>query len=134
MRISDWSSDVCSSDLRHNERRERGHGDRNRNRRGDRRQEGADGRSDDTQATAAPKPRRQPSAQDSGAQAGQSRSSAPTTANGSTPTVANGENGNTGRSGRNPRGRGRKRRDETTAQKKIGNQESRESGGQHESH
>src|SRR3546814_7537494 len=93
MRISDWSSDVCSSDLRHNERRERGHGDRNRNRRGDRRQEGADGRSDDTQATAAPKPRRQPSAQDSGAQAGQSRSSAPTTANGSTQTVENGENG-----------------------------------------
>src|SRR3546814_4362813 len=40
---------------------------RSRNRRGDRRQEGADGRSDDTQATAAPKPRRQPSAQDSGA-------------------------------------------------------------------
>ncbi|UYO94767.1 Rne/Rng family ribonuclease [Pollutimonas sp. M17] len=95
---------------RHNERRERGHGDRNRHRRGDRRHDTAEGRSDEAQATAAPKPRRQSPSQD-GAQAGQSRPAAAPPANGSA-QAESGENGNTGRSGRNRRGRGRNRRDE----------------------
>src|SRR5690606_18930192 len=94
---------------RHNDRRERGHGDRNRHRRGDRRQETADGRAEDVQAaSSAPKPRRQPAAQEAGAQAGnQSRSAAVTTASAAAPAAENGDGGSSGRSGRNRRGRGR---------------------------
>jgi ribonuclease E len=99
---------------RHTDRRERGHGDRNRHRRGDRRHETADDRTEDAQASAAPKPRRQPAAQDAGAQtSSQSRSTGAAAANGSAQTAENGESGSTGRSGRNRRGRGRNRRDES---------------------
>ncbi|MFW7343842.1 Rne/Rng family ribonuclease [Pollutimonas sp. H1-120] len=102
---------------RHNDRRERGHGDRNRHRRGDRRHESAEGRSEDAQSLAAPKPRRQAAAQDAGAQTGSpSRSTAVTAVSGSAQTAENGESGSNGRGGRNRRGRGRNRRDETQAE------------------
>ncbi|MGB3287741.1 MAG: Rne/Rng family ribonuclease [Burkholderiaceae bacterium] len=97
---------------RHNERRDRGPGDRNRHRRGERRHDTTEGRSDEAQATAAPKQRRQSPAQDN-AQAETSRSVAATpAANSPVQGAEAGENAGASRGGRNRRGRGRNRRDE----------------------
>ena len=99
---------------RSGERRERGHGDRNRHRRGERRQDTVEGKSDEVVATPA-RPRRQAAVQEAGAPANDQRAASVAVSGAAVSPAQNGDTANTGRGGRNRRGRGRNRRDESLA-------------------
>ncbi|HUH59250.1 MAG TPA: Rne/Rng family ribonuclease [Candidimonas sp.] len=94
---------------RPNDRRERGTGDRDRNRqrRGERRPDSIEAKTEDGQQTSAPRGRR-PVAQDTEAAAVEPRVAAATTS----PAAESGDTTATGRNGRSRRGRGRSRREE----------------------
>ncbi|PLC53842.1 ribonuclease E/G [Pollutimonas nitritireducens] len=96
---------------RPNERRERGQGDRNRSRRGERRPDGVEGKSEDTQAPAQ-RSRRQAPAQEAGTAASEQRVTDVTVSTAALPSAESSET-NTGGRGRSRRGRGRNRRDES---------------------
>lgn len=102
------SSSTRNKSGRSGERRERGHGDRNRNRRGERRHDSSD--SKDETPNAATRGRR-PSATQPAAAATTTKQRAPETAS----TDETSETTSSSRGGRNRRGRGRNRREETQA-------------------
>lgn len=92
---------------RPNDRRDRGTGDRNRQRRGERRPDGIEAKAEDGRQTAAPRGRR-PVSQDAEAMAVEPR--AATTA--ASPAAESGDATGASRNGRSRRGRGRSRREE----------------------
>ncbi|PLC51710.1 ribonuclease E/G [Pollutimonas subterranea] len=96
---------------RSSERRERGQGDRNRHRRGERRPDGIEGKSDEAQAPAQ-RSRRHSPAQESGTAASEQRVSEVIVSPAALASTE-GSEANTGGRGRSRRGRGRNRRDES---------------------
>ncbi len=99
------------------ERRERGHGgDRNRHRRGERRPDAIEGKTDEASSAPAARPRRQPVAHDTAAASTEPRVSNAAAAAIAPSSADSGDTGGSGRNGRNRRGRGRNRRDESQSE------------------